>query len=60
LTRYWPVVGAAAAGWATFAIAYGPWHLIPQSLQELGIVVFGAAAGSCGALVTILHPEERA
>jgi hypothetical protein len=60
LIRYWSVLGAAAAGWATFAIAYGPWHLIPQSLAELAVVLFGAAAGSCGALVTILHPRERA
>lgn len=57
MIRYWSVFGAAAAGWATFAIAYGPWHLVPQSLHELGVVLFGAVAGGSGALVMVLHPE---
>jgi hypothetical protein len=59
LTRYWSVFGAAAAGWATFALAYCSWHLTPQSPQELGVVLFGAAAGGSGALAVLLHPEER-
>jgi hypothetical protein len=53
------VLSAAAAGWATLAIAYCPWNLIPQSLQEFGVVLFGAVAGGAGALVMILHPEEH-
>jgi len=59
LTRYWSVLGAAASGWATLAIAYCPWHLMPQTPQELAIVLFGAVAGGSGALAMILHPEER-
>ena len=58
MTRYWSVFGAAAAGWATIALAYCPWHLVPQSLTELGIVLLGAAAGGSGALAMILHPER--
>ena len=58
-SRYWSVVSTAAAGWATLAIAYCPWHLVPQSLSELGIVMFGAVAGGAGALVMLMHPEER-
>lgn len=58
-TRYWSVLAAAAAGWATLAIAYCPWHLMPQTLSELGVVLFGAFAGGSGALAMILHPEER-
>jgi hypothetical protein len=57
--RYWSVLSAAAAGWATLAIAYCPWHLVPQSLHEFGVVLFGAAAGGSGALVMSLHPEEK-
>ncbi|HVT52365.1 MAG TPA: hypothetical protein VHE77_12390 [Dongiaceae bacterium] len=57
--RYWSVLSAAAAGWATLAIAYCPWHLMPQSLHEFGVVLFGAAAGGSGALVMSLHPEEK-
>jgi hypothetical protein len=60
LKRYWSILGGAAAGWATFVIAYCPWHLVPHSAMELGIVLFGAAAGGCGALVISLHPEEEA
>jgi hypothetical protein len=59
LKRYWSILGGLAAGWATFKIAYCPWHLVPQSLMEWGIVLFGAAAGASGALVMILHPEEH-
>ena len=59
LARYWSVLGSAAAGWATLAIAYCPWHLVPQSPQELCIVLFGAVAGAAGALAMLLHPEER-
>jgi hypothetical protein len=40
-------------------IAYCPWHLVPQSALELGIVLFGAAAGASGALVMVLHPEQH-
>jgi hypothetical protein len=59
LTRYWSVLSSAAAGWATLAIAYCPWHLVPESPQEFGIVLFGAVAGGAGALAMLLHPEER-
>jgi len=59
IARYWSVLGAAAAGWATLAIAYCPWQLIPQTPQELAITAFGAVAGSTGALVMILHPERH-
>jgi hypothetical protein len=58
LARYWSVLGAAAAGWATLAIAYCPWQLMPQTPQELAIPAFGAVAGATGALVMILHPER--
>jgi len=57
-TRYWSVLSTAAAGWATLAIAYCPWHLVPQTPQELAIVLFGAVAGGSGALVMTLHPER--
>jgi len=39
-------------------IAYFDWNLIPQSLPELGAVLFGAAAGGSGALAILLSPEE--
>jgi len=58
-TRYWSVLAAGAAGWATLAIAYCPWHLLPQTVSEFGVVLFGAFAGGSGALAMILHPEER-
>jgi len=58
-TRYWSVLAAGAAGWATLAIAYCPWHLLPQTPSELGVVLFGAFAGASGALAMILHPEEK-
>jgi hypothetical protein len=58
VTRYWSIFSASAAGWATCAIAYCPWHLVPQSPQELAVVLFGAAAGGSGALAMVLHPER--
>lgn len=58
MKRYWSVIGAAASGWAIFAIAYCPWNLIPQTLPELLIVLFGATAGGSGAVVMMLHPED--
>ncbi|MES1151277.1 MAG: hypothetical protein ABUL54_05230 [Dongia sp.] len=58
LLRYWSVLVASAAGWATLEIAYCPWQLVPQTPQELGIAAFGAVAGATGALVMILHPER--
>lgn len=59
MTRYGSIFAAAAAGWAIFGIAYCPWHLVPQSLQELAVLLFGAVAGGSGAVVMSLHPEEQ-
>ena len=58
IKRYVPALLAAAAGWSLVEIAYFDWNLIPQSLPELGAVLFGAAAGGSGALAILLSPEE--
>jgi len=58
MKHYIPALLAAAAGWSLVEIAYFDWNLIPQSLPELGAVLFGAAAGGSGALAILLSPEE--